>query len=240
MEEAELCWIREMQRSLKDNKNIKSWKQQWNLFEDERGVVRCQGQFGNSDLVDFAKYPILLDNNHHFTTLIVWSCDRRVMHGGFKETLAELRSTFWIAQGRCFVRRLLFGCTVCKKFQGKPYKTPPPPPLPGCRVKEAPAFTYIRLDYLGPLYVRSTSDKDRKVLICLFTCCITRAIHSEVVPHLTAAAFLRCFKQYIACRSMPSFVISDNAKTLKSASKELEKIMNDPSVIRYFTQKRLR
>ena len=222
------------------DKNIKSWKQEWNLFEDERGVVRCQGRFGLSDLVDFAKYPILLDSNHHFTTLIVWSCDRRVMHGGFKETLAELRSTFWIAQGRCFVRRLLFGCTVCKKFQGKPYKTPPPPPLPGCRVKEAPAFTYIRLDYLGPLYVRSTSDKDRKVLICLFTCCITRAIHSEVVPHLTAAAFLRCFKQYIACRSMPSFVISDNAKTLKSASKELEKIMNDPSVIRYFTQKRLR
>ena len=96
MEEAELYWIREVQRSLKNNKNIKSWKQQWNLFEDERGVVRCQGRLGNSDLVDSAKYPILLDSNHHFTTLVVWSCHRRVMHGGIKETLAELRSTFWI------------------------------------------------------------------------------------------------------------------------------------------------
>ena len=54
-------------------------------------------------------------------------------------------------------------------------------------MNEAPAFTYIGLDYLGPLYVRSTSEK-----------------------------------------------------TFKSASKELEKIMNDPSVIRYFTQERIR
>ena len=47
MEEAELCWIREVQRSLKDNKNHKAWKQQWNFFEDERGVIRCQGRLGN-------------------------------------------------------------------------------------------------------------------------------------------------------------------------------------------------
>ena len=92
MEEAELCWIMEVERSLKDNNNIKSWKQQWNFIEDERWVVRCQRRLGNSDLVDSARYPILLDSNHHFTTLVAWG----VMHGGVKETLAELRSTFWI------------------------------------------------------------------------------------------------------------------------------------------------
>ena len=97
-------------------------------------------------------------------------------------------------------------------------------------MKEAPAFTYIGLDCLGPLYVRSTSEKDRKVWLCLFTCCITRAVHFKVVPNLTATAFLRCFRRYIACRSMPSFVISDNAKTVKG----------DPSAIRHFTQKRIR
>jgi len=161
------------------------------------------------------------------------------MHGGVKETLAELRSTFWIVRGRYFVRKLLFGCTVCKKFQGKPYKTPPPPPLPSCRVKEAPAFTYIGLDYVGPLYVKSTSEKDRKVWICLLTCCITRAVYLEVVPNLTPQVFLRCFRRYVACRSMPSLVISDNAKTFKGVSKEL-KIMNDPGVIRHFTQERIK
>ena len=74
----------------------------------------------------------------------------------------------------------------------------------------------------------------------MFTCCVMRTVHFEVVPNLTAAAFPRCFRRYVARRSMPSFVISDNAKTFKGASKELEKIMNDPSVIRYFTQERIK
>ena len=161
------------------------------------------------------------------------------MHGGVKETLAELRSNFWIVRGHYFVRNLLFKCTVCRRVEGKPYKLPPPLPLPRCRMEEAPAFTYIGLDYLGPLYVKSAKEEDRKVWICLFTCCVTRAVHFEVVPNLTAEAFLRCFRRYAARRSMPLIVLSDNAKTFKAASKELDKIMNDPSVIKHFAQERI-
>ena len=89
------------------------------------------------------------------------------MHGGVKETLTELRSNFLIVRGRYFIRSLLFRCTVCKKFEGKPYKVPQAPPLPSYRVKEAPAFSYIGLDYVGPLFVKSTSEEERKVWICL-------------------------------------------------------------------------
>ena len=161
------------------------------------------------------------------------------MHGGVKETLAEMRSNFWIVRGRYFVRKLLFKCTVCIRVEGKLYKLPPPPPLPSCRMEEAPAFTCIGLDYIGPLYVNSAKGEDRKVWICLFTCCVTRAVHFEVVPNLTAEAFLRCFRRYAARRSTPLIVLSDNAKTFKAASKELDKIMNDPSVIKYFAQERI-
>ena len=87
MEKVELCWIKEVQRSLKDKDKFRSWKQQLNLFEDERGFVRCRGRLGNSDLADSAKYPILLNTKHHLTTLTVWSCHRKVIHGGVKETL---------------------------------------------------------------------------------------------------------------------------------------------------------
>lgn len=55
MKKAELCWIKEVQRSLKDKDKFRSWKQQLNLFEDERGVVRCRGRLGNSKLADSAK-----------------------------------------------------------------------------------------------------------------------------------------------------------------------------------------
>ena len=109
-------------------------------------------RLGNSELTDSAKYPILLDASHHLTTLVVWRCHERVMHGGVKETLTELRSNFWIVRGRYFIRSLLFRCTVCKKFEGKPYMVMPSPLLPSYRVKEAPAFSYICLDYVGPLF----------------------------------------------------------------------------------------
>ena len=146
------------------------------------------------------------------------------MHGEVKETLTELRSNFWIVRGRYFIRSLLFRCTVCKKFEGKPYKVMPSPLLPSYRVKETPALSYIGLDYVGPLFVKSNSEEERKVWICLFTCCSTSAIHFKVVPNMTSEAFVRCFSRFVARRSRPSSVVLDNAKTFKSASEEFEKI----------------
>ena len=35
-------------------------------------------------------------------------------------------------------------------------------------------------------------------------------------------------------------MVSDNAKTFKSASKELEKITYDPSVVKYFAQEKIK
>ena len=237
IEEAELLWIKEVQREMKSKEKFKMRSHQLGLLEDDKGVIRCQARLGNSELTDSAKYPILLDARHHLTTLVVWKCHERVMHGGVTETLTDLTSNVWIVRGRYFIRSLLFRCTVCMKFEGKPYKVPQAPPLPSYRVKEAPAFSYIGLDYVGPLFVKSTSEEEREVWICLFTCCSTRAVHFEVVPNMTSEAFLRCFKRFVARRSRPSLVVSDNAKTFKSASKELEKITNDPSVVQNFANK---
>ena len=48
-----------------------------------------------------------------------------------------------------------------RKFEGKPYKVPRAPPLPSYRVKEESAFSHIGLDYVGPLFVTSTSEEER-------------------------------------------------------------------------------
>ena len=45
---------------------------------------------------------------------------------------------------------------------------PSMPTLPEIRVKEARPFMRTGLDYLGPLYIK-TSDNSKKVWICLFT-----------------------------------------------------------------------
>jgi hypothetical protein len=63
----------------------------------------------NSNLPISAQTPILLDKNHHLTKLVVMDAHRHVMHNGVQETLAELRSSYWVIRGRQFVRKLIHG-----------------------------------------------------------------------------------------------------------------------------------
>ena len=93
---SELYWITISQRMLDQFSN---WKTQFGLYLDESGVWRCKGRLCNADLPVTTKFPIILPNGHHFTTLVVRDCHKRVMHGGVKETLTELRTRFWIVRG---------------------------------------------------------------------------------------------------------------------------------------------
>ena len=72
--------------------------------------------------------------------------------------------------GGNFVKRILGQCTICRKFEGKPYRAPLPPPLPTFRVEESPPFAHMGVDFAGPLYVKKVDSTARKVWICLFTC----------------------------------------------------------------------
>ena len=157
------------------------------------------------------------------------------MHGGVRETLTEMRSKFWIVKGRQFLRTLLSKCKVCKRFNSKPLIGPPPPPLPDFRVQTAPPFSFIGVDHAGPLYLKNGS----KVWICLFTCCLVRAVHLELVPDLTAESFIRCLRHFSARRGVPQKVVSDNSKTFRSANKVLKALMESPEVEHHLLDKRI-
>lgn len=229
-------WLELSQASLPESKHFQEWSVQLGLFRDSNSVWRCSGRFENSEMPPAAKCPILLDKQHHLTLLIVTECHERVMHGGVKATLTELRSSYWIVQGRSYIRGVLQRCTVCRRFQGKPYRPPPAPPLPSFRVSEAPPFSYSGVDFAGPLYVRDTlGSAVRKTWLCLFTCCSTRAVHLDVIPDLTADAFIRCFRRFSARRGFPRKMVSDNAKTFKAAAKALALIMESSSVTKHLS-----
>ena len=110
------------------------------------------------------------------------------MHGGVKDTLTEFRSWFWVVKGRSFVRKLIHQCMVCNKLSGKPYNVPQEPPLRSFWVREVPPFTYVGVDYAGPLFLKGSEIK------VWISCCIPRAIHLEFVLDTTADSFIRCFK----------------------------------------------
>ena len=152
------------------------------------------------------------------------------MHGGVKTTLTELRSQFWILKGRSVVKSILRRCTVCRRFEGKPYAVPPPPPLPPFRLEEAPPFTHTGVDFAGPLYVRQSDGTSSKVWICLYTCCVVRAIHLDLVPDLTTAAFIRSLKRFASRRGLPTKMVSDNGKTFRAAAKMIESVVTSNEV----------
>ncbi|XP_065902306.1 uncharacterized protein [Dysidea avara] len=227
---AENLWVRESQRDLGNHKNFPTWRMQFGLFLDGK-IWRCKGRLGNADISYNAKHPALLCKQHYFTELVVRDAHERVGHNGVKETLTQIRAKFWIIRGRQFVRHILYQCVVCRKLEGPPCPTPPAPSLPEFRVREAPAFTYTGVDFAGPLYVKSHEITDvGKVWICLYTCCVTRAVHLELVPNLTAQTFIRSFKRFTARRGFPRKLVSDNGKTFKAAAKTIEKILNQTEV----------
>ena len=72
---------------------------------------------------------------------------------------------------------------------------PPPPPLPECRVKEDFPFANTGVDFAGPLHVK---NPELKVWIVLYTCCVTRAVHLDLVPDMSTEAFVRNFQRFCA------------------------------------------
>jgi hypothetical protein len=93
-------------------------------------------------------------------------------------------------RGRSLVRSIVLKCVTCRRFEGRPFNAPSAPPLPSFRVNEAPPFMYTAIDFAGPIYLNSRELDSSKVWICLFTCCVVRVIHLELVPDMTTTTFI--------------------------------------------------
>lgn len=228
--EAEALWIISVQQQFSNDKNFQRQQAKLRLFQDDRGLWRCGGRLSNAEVSFSVKHPILLPRTHPLTTLIVMEAHRRVFHNGVKETLAETRRRFWVLKGRSLTRSLLHRCVLCRRFEGAPFKTPPPPPLPSFRVKDDPAFSYTGVDFAGPLSVQAPATADHKVWICLYTCFVTRAVHLDAVPDMSTQTFIRCLKRFAARRGLPRRFISDNGKTFKCAAKYVRTVFSDATV----------
>ena len=230
---AKRLWILECQAALMRDKNFPTWKSQFNLYLDENQLWRCKGRLEHASLSFATKHPLMLARRHRITELIVRDAHCIVQHGGVKETLTQIRSQYWIVGGRNLVRLIIHSCVTCRRHEGKPYRTPPLPPLPSFRVNEAPPFSYTGA---GPLFVRTQGIADGnsfKVWICLFTCCITHAVHLELVLDMSALTFIRCLKHFTARRGLPRKFVSDNGKAFKVAARTLRDMVKQPEFTKY-------
>ena len=225
---------------MKSQANYSQLKHEFGLNEDDSGVVRCKGRIANADLPHETKFSALLPRDHYIATLMVRQAHERVHHNKVAATLAQLRTRFWIIRGRQFVKKTFAACTVCSRYEGRGYRVPPQADLPEFRLSQEPAFTGVGVDYAGPLYIKESNHSDlKKMYVLLFTCCSTRAVHLELATDLSADVFIRCLGRFTARRVIPEIIVSDNAKTFKSAAKILRKVLSYPSVKRFLAGRRI-
>ena len=65
----------------------------------------------------------------------------------------------------------------------------------------------------------------------------TQAIHLELVKDLTVSSFLCAFRCFAGRRGLPKNIFSDNAKTFKSAAKEIRTIKSSKDVKSFLSKK---
>ena len=117
------------------------------------------------------------------------------------------------------MKGMLNKCVVCKRLEGRSFAQPPTASLPEFRVKPAPPFSRVGVDFAGPFFVKAKNGQTRKVYNTLFTCCMTRAVYLELVDDLSVETFRRRLRQFIARRGIPVLMVSDNAKKLQGHRK---------------------
>ena len=186
---AEKSWIKQAQACLTRLPKYEKMKRSLSLFEDGDNLIRCHGRIEKSNLPDETKFPVLLPSDHYFTKLVVLSCHVEVMHNGVRETLTQVRSRFWIVRGRQVVKKIIAGCLICKRLEGKSYGVPPAPSLPEYRVEGDVAFTRVGVDYAGPLFVKNIYSNDTnmyKAYIVVYTCTSSRAVHLDLAVDATS------------------------------------------------------
>ena len=105
-----------------------------------------------------------------------------------------------------------------------------PAPLPALHVWEAPPFTNTGVDFAGPLYVKNPGGAQSKVWIALYTCCVTEAIHLELVPDMSAPAFIWSFKRFSSRRGLPALIMARSW----SCSQGDKSVVSSPEIQRYF------
>ena len=100
------------------------------------------------------------------------------------------------------------------------------PSLPLERVENCVPFNFTGEDFAGLLEVKDICGQHKfKAYICPFTCTTRRAIHLELVESLCTVFYLRhkTVRKLTARRGLPVKILSDNAKTFKTTSKDVKR-----------------
>ena len=132
--------------------------------------------------------------------------------------MAEIRKEWWIPKLRSKVKKMVNTCNVCKVFSTKPYGATATADMPQFRVEASRPFETTGVDFAGPIAFKIAKKEQGKCYILLFTCATSRVEHLELTKTQTAEEIQRKLNLFIARRTRPKVIISDNASVFKSTA----------------------
>ena len=208
------------------------------VFIDLDGLLRSRGRLKEGSGMSYDSVnPYLINGSSHLGTLLIRYYHEKACHLGLSMTLSYLRAAgLWLTNARSNIYKLVNKCVICRRYQGKAFKNPPPPVLPECRTQVLSPFCTTGIDYAGPFRVSDFGGNKIKVYILIFTCYATRACHLEYTLSLEVSEFLLAFYRFINVRGVPNVIFCDNAVTFKRGSEILCTLWQSPEVTQTFTK----
>ena len=93
-------------------------------------------------------------------------------------------------------------------------------------VPEKPPFTFVGVDYFGPLEVKQRRSRVKRYG-CLFTCLTTRAVHIEIAHSLDTDSMINALRRFISVHGYPEQIRSDQGSNFTKADKELKEAIEE-------------
>ena len=117
LQEAELFWIQEAQKSLKDRVAKGEFKS-LSPFRDDQGILRVGGRVSKAVVSYDCKHPVLLPHDHWISPLIVRHA-HQIGHHGVATTTAKTRRKYWILRANDLAKSVKHRCVFCREMAHK-------------------------------------------------------------------------------------------------------------------------
>ena len=196
--------------------------------------MRCTGRLAKAELPTSVKHPILLEKDHHITSLIVEDSHKRVMHGGVKSTLTELGARFGSYRADSSLESYCTSVWFAGNLKEGHIKLHRPRPSQNLEWRNAhhlPILELILRDLFMSKIILALSRKygSASTLVVLPELLIWISYPALQLPHSWEVS-----EHSLPIAAPPCLMVSDNGKTFKSAVREIMKLMNNPGVKQYF------
>ena len=219
---------------------------QLKLYLDQYGIIRIQGRLRDEHFTNINK-PILFGYRHPLTILLILNHHRCCNCSGVNYTLNKVRKDIHSPKLRRQIREVINKCLICRRLLSRPFKYPEHPPINFFRTNGLKPFLMCGVDYIGPFPIYQSQEqisdspegkpKEAKAWIVLFSCLVSRAIYTVLVPDRKTETFLAAFREVSSRRCEPRMMLSDNEGSFLAANKVLQKIAESSKVKNKFKQK---